>query len=117
MAARVKIIVLEKDPSEPVYRYVLWADVPIERQPFYANPTAQSAWTGATASDLTALQNGSVVERAGELRLKTDGTLAQAQAELQTRWAAFQNDITSQNKWARYGTTWDGTNWTAGGVN
>jgi len=116
MAARFKIIILDKDANDPVYRYLLWADVPAARQPFYANASATSAWTDATAGDLAALQNGSVVERQGELRVPSGSTLAQVQAFLQARWSEFQNQVTNDNPWVRYGTTWDGTTWTAGGV-
>ena len=33
-----------------------------------------------------------------------------------TEDAAFQAEITARNDWSRYGTTFDGTTWTAGGV-
>ena len=69
MAARFKVIVLEKDPGAPHYTYVLWADVPTARQALYAaawGPTRVSAWKDATngaGSDNEKLQNRSVVER------------------------------------------------------
>ena len=116
MAARFKIIVLTKDASDPEYRYVFWGDVPVARQPFYANAAATSQWKDAIAGDLTSLQNGSVVERTGAIRLTAGSSLAQVQAELVSRWTAFQDEITNTNLWIRYGTTWDGTTWAAGGV-
>lgn len=116
MPARLKIIVLKKEQGDPVYGYVFWADVPVLRQSFYANPTATSVWKDALAGDVASLRDGSVVERVGELRLSSGASLAQAQAELESRWQAFQTEITNTNPWIRYGTTWDGTTWVAGGV-
>ena len=116
MAARVKIILLKKEVGEPVYYYAFWADVPSPRQAFYANASAVSAWKDALPSDVASLRDGSVVERTGSLQLGGGATLANAQAELQSRWTQFQNEITNANLWVRYGTTWDGTTWTAGGV-
>lgn len=116
MAARVKIIVLKKEVGEPVYSYAFWADVPVSRQAFYANPSATSQWNGALAGDLASLRDGSVVERVSSLRLGGGTTLAQAQAELESRWAEFQAEIVNANPWVRYGSTWDGTTWALGGV-
>lgn len=116
MAARLKIVVLQKEAGEPVYHYVFWADAPVSRQAFYANPSATSQWNGALAGDLASLRDGSVVERTGSLRLGGGTTLADAQAELELRWTQFQNEITNANPWVRYGTTWDGASWVAGGV-
>ena len=119
--ARLNIIILDRsDPTNPnVYRYVFWADVPSARQPFYAalaGPTAVSAWKDALAADNTALQNGSVVEKVDTIQVPSHATLAQIRVFLQDKWAEYQAAITARNPWQRYGTTWDGTTWTAGGV-
>jgi hypothetical protein len=42
--------------------------------------------------------------------------MPQYQAELQLRWQAFQDDVTTNNPWNRYGSTWNGTAWVLGGV-
>lgn len=98
------------------YRYLLWADVPAARQVFYADANKTSAWKDASAGDLTALRTGAVVEYVDVTANVENATLAQVQAGLQNRWTDFQNGITNNNFWQRYGSFWDGTSWTAGGV-
>jgi hypothetical protein len=111
MAARLRIIVLERDRDANGFDYVLWADVPTARQPFYASVDKKSAWKDALPADNTALQNGSVVESTGHVAFPPGGSMAQTQAELQVRWNAFQNEINAANPWRYYGSTWDGTTW------
>lgn len=114
---RLRVIVLDR-PYADVYRYVMWADVPAARQPFYARASAVSAWKDATGADNTALQNGSVVEKLDELKVPSGSTIGQAQAFLEARWTDYQAKVTAYNPWNRYGTTLsaDGTTWTNGGV-
>lgn len=113
-----KIIILEhiNFPSDQDFRYCLWADVPTARQPYYADTNAVSAYKDATADEITALRNGAVVEQTGIVQRPAGATLAQIRAELISRFTIFQNSITNYNPFDRYGTTWDGTNWTTGGV-
>ena len=118
---RLSVIILDRpEPTnQRVYRYVLWADVPVARRPFYAalaGPTAVSAWKDALAADNTALQSGSVVEKVDTIQVPASATLAEIRSFLQARWTDFQASITTINPWQRYGTAWDGTTWTAGGV-
>lgn len=117
MAARFRIIVLDRLPDlgPQSFRVAYWLDVPAPRQSFYAKPGAVSAWAGAQPADNAAIAAGEVVEVI-ENFVKPNGTLAQAQADLQAAWQRLQNAITSVNKYTRYGTTWDGATWTAGGV-
>lgn len=115
MAARVKIIILEKLGGNQAFKVALWVDVPATRQAFYANAGKVSAWKDAQAGDTTALQNGGVAEFVHTYQ--GDGvTLGQAQAALQAIWQGYQDKVTSDNPWLRYGTTWDGTSWAVGGV-
>ena len=120
MAARFHIIVLEQNTTEPAtrptYRVAYWADVPTVRQPFYANVAAKSAWTGALAADTAQLVSGAVVETLRCYSPESSKTLAQIQADLQTIWTTYQAQITAVKNWSRYGTTFDGTVWVAGGV-
>lgn len=110
---RLRVIVLDQPSDDSsAYRFALWADVPAARQTFYANPKATSGWTGATAADITALQNGSVVEYVSTQKIPTGATLAQVEGWLQTAWTDFQAKITNYNPWIHYGSTWDGTTWT-----
>lgn len=107
-----RIIILEQI-SPRIYRYVLWADVPVPRQGIYAALAKPSAYKNADQDELTALATGQVVERVGEIEADT---VASARTNLIATWTAFQNDISGTNIWSRYGTYWDGTGWTAGGV-
>ena len=115
---RLRIILLDKDRNDPhVYNFLLWADVPVARQARYAQPAGtRSIWTGATTTDNANLVNGVVVERAETVKVQEGITLLQAQTLLQQAWTEYQAKITTTNPWSRYGTTWDGTTWVAGGV-
>lgn len=110
-----KIIILESNPVLPgeiTFRFAMWADVPVTRQARYANPALTSDVNGATASELDAIRSGAVVERIEEGRWPKGTTVPQVQAELIKRFQAFQADVSTDNRWARYGTSWDGASWT-----
>lgn len=110
-----KIIILDSNPILPgeiAFRYAMWADVPAARQTRYADPTLTSQVTGITAAELTALRNGTVVEKVEEARFGTT-TVANVQALLITRYNTYQAEIAADNRWQRYGTNWDGTSWAA----
>jgi hypothetical protein len=115
---RLRVIMLERpDRLDPnTNRYVLWADVPVARQPFYAEPGKVSAWKDATTADNAALASGAVAELVDTLKAPVGASTAQVQGFLQTRHADFQANVTSNNLWTRYGMTWDGTTWVTGGV-
>ncbi len=110
-----RIIILEQQDTN-TYRYAMWADVPAARQVFYADANAVSAWKDAQTADNTALQNGSVVERTAIFSVPATDSLNAIKARLQDLWTAFQNDVTNNNHWSKYGTFWDGTSWTGAGV-
>lgn len=115
---RLRIIILERpDRDDPnTYNYVFWADVPIERQPFYAQAGKLSVWKDALTADSAAIAAGEVVERQGTIKVPSGATVGQIQGYLEARHAAFQADITNNNQWNRYSTTWDGTTWVPGGI-
>lgn len=112
---RLRIIILAQDDPR-TFSYVLWADVPVTRQSFYTNAGAVSTWRDALPADNAALASGAVVERVDKMIVPPGTTLAQARAQLEINWQSFQDLITNRNPWARYGTIWDGTTWTAAGV-
>lgn len=120
MAIAKRVIILEKLNAAPLaYRYIMWADVPAARQPFYAakQATMASAWKDAAAGDTTALQNGSVTERIAETTMQAGDNIAAAMTRLQAIWTAYQAEITATDPWDRYGSFMDTSNaWTAGGV-
>ena len=109
---RLNVIFLASEPDDPnTWQAALWADVPVARQNFYANPNAKSAWSGATTADNTNLQNGSVVEQVITQRVPPGTSITQVETFLQNQWQTFQNNITNNNPWVHYGSTWDGTTW------
>lgn len=114
MAARFRVVILEQEDAR-TFRYMLWADVPATRQVFYVT-TANSAWKDAIEADNDALHAGQVVERVDKLVVVAGTTLAQARVLLEAVWQAYQDKITADNPWQRYGSTWDGSTWVAGGV-
>jgi hypothetical protein len=120
MAITKRVIILERLGTAPLMiRYVLWADVPLARQSFYAAKQAAmvSAWKDAAPSDITALRNGSVAELADQATFQAGTTQLQAQVILQDIWTTFQAAINAENPWVRYGTFMDVSNaWTNGGV-
>jgi hypothetical protein len=113
-----KIIFLERTSPNTI-RYLLWLDVPAARQAFYARPGAVSKWTGAQPADNTALQSGAVVEREDIVQVPLGAPaamFAQAKTDVIAIATAAQADLTTDPQLAVYGTFWDGTTWTAGGV-
>ncbi len=115
-----QIIILEnqnpgRSGGDPIaYRYAFWLSVPSARQTFLANATATSAVKGATAAELTAIQNGSIKEVIGDFSVGAGTTIAQIETGLAALFASAQTALNSaaQNRWDHYGTTWDGTTWT-----
>ena len=120
MAARFNIIILDKpDPTNAeLFKYVLWADVPTARQPFYAKPAGTvSAWKDAIAADNSQLVSGAVSEKVDTVQVAKGSGMAVAQAEMEARWTAYQNEVNTSNPWVRYGSTFkSGTGWVLSGV-
>lgn len=111
-----QIIVLDKIPESGLYRGVLWADVPLGRQAFYAKTGAVSVWTGASGAENTAIAAGQVAEKVITLSVSDGATLAQLKAAFIEQQVLFQTFVTTYNPWSRYGSFYDGTVWTAGGA-
>lgn len=113
--ARLRVVILEQFDARS-FQYLLWADVPADRQSFYARSGATSAWKDATASDNTALALGRIAEQVDHIVFPPGVTLTQAQAALQAQWQSFQDGVTASNRWSRYGTAWDGLAWVNAGA-
>jgi hypothetical protein len=114
-----QIIVLDRLPNAggiAQYNVAFWLGVIAARQTFFANAQATSQVKGITAGELTALQNGSVVERVEQYGVDPAKTIAQIQADLVARKNVLQADLDATNQFARYGTSFDGTTWTNGGA-
>lgn len=113
-----QIIILERvhEPSDMTFRVAFWAAVPVARQAHYADPAATSEYEDASAAELTVLQVGQGIERVETIVFPIGATLAQIKTKLEGRWQTIQDAVNARNPWVKYGTTWDGTTWTAGGV-
>ena len=109
-----RIIVLDKTPEG--VRAALWADVPVARQPFYARAGAVSTWAGASVAENDAIASGAVAEKVMLYSPAAGETLAQGRAILIAKWTSWQAFVTASNPWARYGSFYDGSTWTAGVV-
>jgi hypothetical protein len=119
MPARPIIILRQQSTSPPVYTYLLRADVPVARQSLYAAPGYKSAFQPIapdTDPDASALISGAVVEQTSTLTGGSGQTLPQIQAELVSRQATYQSQITNLTTFNRYGTFFDGVTWTPQGV-
>jgi len=113
-----KIIILDRvdEPGDFNFRYVLWADVPSARQPFYADPLKTSLVKDVTAGELSALRAGQIIETSGTSTNPASATQNSVKADLIARFTVFQAQVNGNNPWKFYGTFWDGTTWTAGGA-
>jgi len=110
---RLRVIILDATAEDSdTYNIVLWADVPAGRASWYAKTGAVSAWKDATATDNTAIANGSVAESLTVQRVPKGSGQPARQQFLQDLWTGWQTFVTNNNPWQRYGSTWDGTTWT-----
>lgn len=112
MPAKRAIFLERLHPQGSIYRYVLWADVPSGNQLAYRNPSAESAYKNATPTELQAIRDGLVAEKAGVYR-HDSASIATIQTWLEAEWTNFQNQVTAEVPWADYGRNWDGTTWQA----
>jgi hypothetical protein len=111
-----KIIVLEQVGETGDFRVAFWLDVPATRQSFYADPSATSLFRAASAEEIAAIRAGAVVERVERFDRPFGGSLAQLRNALVIRYGQLQARVDADNPWVRYGTSYDGTTWTAAGV-
>lgn len=113
-----KIIILERlnEPSDNSFRYLMWATVPASRIGAYANATATSAYKGAVAAEITAIQTGNVVEKIDTANYPAGTSQAVMAADLVTKFSTFQSQINNLNPTSLYGTNWDGLTWAVTGT-
>ena len=93
--------------------------MPVARQAFYADASKTSIYKGASEQDTADIQAGKFIETTREHDLR-DMSLAQIKQTMIDAQANFQAKVTADaayNPWKYYGTRWNGTAWTAGGVN
>lgn len=117
MALRVIVLEhLQAGADDRRFRVAFWLDVPVAQRSYRANAAATSAYAGASAAELAALRDGSVVERVEEHSWAATVTMGQIRNALQARWNALQAEVNADRTWARYGTRWDGTAWAPAGT-
>lgn len=107
MAKQIIILEVKKGPGGDMnVRWLFWLAVAANaQQPL---PGAISAWRGAQAADITAIQSGAVLEEDYTSQWVPGATKAQIQADLVARGNARQAEITAlSNPLKFYGVFWD----------
>jgi hypothetical protein len=105
-----RIIILERVNNNR-FRYALWVDVPVDRQRYYVNPNATSAYRDASDEELNEIRRGAVCEKV-EISANIDGaTISEIRQLLISTWNKFQAEVRDRRDWERYGLFWDGTGW------
>lgn len=94
------------------FRFAFWPVVPTARRQFYVDATATSQVIGASVAEQTALRNGEFVEVIEDAQWPAGTGVAKIRSDLESRFAEVQAQINRDNRWARYGTSWDGASWT-----
>lgn len=114
-----KIIIQERldEPSDLNFRYVLRADVPLARRPYYADAGKVSLLKDATAEETQEVKTGAVIEREGKASFAAGTQTAAIRAQLVNVFGVFQAEVDGHNAFKFFGTYWDGVSWTNGGVN
>lgn len=113
-----QVIILDRVPTQDgtlAFNVAFWLAVPAARQSWYANPDIISAYKDATPAEKTALTTGAVLELVLLQGFDNAKTITQIRTDLQNAFNQLQADFTATNRWARYGTSWDGAGWTPGG--
>lgn len=108
-----QVIILERQ-GPGSFRVALWAPVPAERQRFYVNAAAVSAFKDATQAETDAIRAGQVAEKVDILSVSGAPNQATLDAAAERAFADWNRDVQNDNPWARYGTFFDPT---AGGWN
>ncbi len=113
-----QIIILERtdEPSDLNFNVVFWPVVPSARVAFYADALKTSRFKDISAQELTDLRAGSFIEIYEKVSFIAGTTLNNIRVDLAARFNRHQNDLNNQNPFVRYGTFYDGSSWTAGGV-
>lgn len=98
---------VSRESPATAWRAVLWADVPVARQRWYAKPiTWTSAYADASPADLAALRAGAMTEKVITLDYAAAITLGEVQTDVRIAATRFQQSINNLNLWNRYGSTW-----------
>jgi|SRR5581483_5403855 len=109
-----KIILLSKElganGDDLNIRYAFWLTPTVAGS--VRMPGATSAFAGATAGEVQAIQSGQVIEQVAATQYPSSYALSDIQSDLEARYHEAQQALASavkQNEW--YGTNFDGTAW------
>lgn len=116
MARKIIILNEDLDSSDLLIHYVLWLDVPPQRQAMMANSSATTVVKDATVLEIDALKAGRVVEAVGSVGFKKGSGLQAMKTRLESIFSATQQELNARNAFRYYGASWDGSVWTAGGA-
>lgn len=113
-----QIILLERvdEPSDNNFRVAFWLTVPNTRWEFYANANATSQYKHASAQELQDIVDGKVQEIVETVGFEAGTGLPAIKADLISKFTKHQNRINNINPWVRYGVSYNGTAWSAGGI-
>lgn len=113
-----KIIILNKTPQTNYFEvdYIFWLTIPSAQKALRINASAVSAFPSATADELVALRDGSILEVGGKTSYSTGTTTAAIGTDLIAKFNAAQTDLNADVKFSYFGTFWDGTSWTIQGA-
>lgn len=113
-----QIIVLERldEPSDLNFNVAFWLVVPVTRTSFYVDSNKISQYKDISAQELSDLRAGLFIEKVQKVSYLSGQTLTFIRNDLQSRFTNLQNELNNQNPFVRYGTYFDGTSWTTGGV-
>ena len=115
-----KIIVVETGtpwPGQLSITCALWATVPANLQVKYTQGTDwKSVYAGATTAEIATIQAGSISERVFSTNVPTGTTVPVIKGILIDAFNIFQNSVTNDNRYQYYGTFYEGTVWTNGGL-
>ena len=116
MARKIIILNEDLDSSDLTISYAMWLDVPATRQPLLANSAATSRVKTATQGELDSIKSGAIVEVVEKKSFPKAAALATLKAALEARYTAAQAALTATNPFKYYDASFDGSSWTAGGV-
>lgn len=113
-----QIIVQEKNSitNYVEYKVVFWLTVPTAKQSYFANPNATSTVKDATTPEITALQNGSVVEEPKTVSYIANTNVNAIAADLVAKYNTEQTTFNLIDKYQYYGSYYDGSAWTVKGA-
>lgn len=115
MATR-RIVILERvaEPSDYNFKYILRANNLSKLKDFFKAST--SLLKDASPDELAEVQAGLVVEIQDIANYKEGTDLLTIEQDLERKLISFQDQINSRNPFKLFGSSFDGTSWTIGGI-